>query len=675
MKNSTKQIQAAMLLVALLLMAGQALAQIEGYVPSVRALFPTITSSQATNVPPTVTVGYEGVDPDSEEGVPTHVRFLFTAAEVNGQPVESRFEYEQHVDELVDFANPEWSPWLPYPELAEQRRITFPDLTDQQYYLMAFQVMDTTGAVSLDRDYGQEVFHMRVRTDLFRPAVQLAEYYLGVTTTNRVTEIASGQPLNFSWNASAAAYGGTIVSYRHGFDLVDSSDPNDPGWAVPPGTGPQNLFAQERTFNEGYHIFTLRVVDDSGQVNTLEWHLNVVPFVPLDFQYPLLVIDQVIDDNSNMWPDESGAVAYDREPYRDAYWQFLDGTGGVSGFDWTSDHVSQYDQISYSDLVAYRTVLITARAHPDQLLMNQFRPVNGQDRYVWLTPYQLRGGNVFLVGERSMESFLEAQPNYMVPIMFTSPEEVMDFGGNTYVVGFGQTMLPDGSMVDRGPRQYSYATAGIATLDWTVPVGKYIYGRLNLASQDRKPSCAGVKALVVDPDFKARHLGGGVAFADTIGTNSLIDWRDQVSDLTNDFPFRGDEFVDANITTRPTPWLPQECLDGPDGLCVEPMFRAVARLDWLRELKHNAGDPDWPSSTYAPAELEAICGELALNGTMDSALTNDQVVGYFSHSTVTDKPSGKPDVYWGFDPYRFDPTETQQAVRWVLEYFGLNINN
>ena len=675
MKNSTKQIQSGMVLVALLLMAGQAVAQAEAYVPSVRALFPSINSSQATNVPPTVTVGFEGVDPDSEGGVPTHVRFLFTAAEVDGQPVESRFEYEQHVDELVDFASPAWSPWMPYPEMVEQRRITFPDLNDQQYFLMAFQVMDTTGAVSLDRDYGQEVFHMRVRADLFRPAVQLAEYYLGVTTTNRVTEIASGQPLNFSWTASAAAYGGTIVSYRHGFDLVDPSDPNDPGWAVPPGTGPQNLFAEERSFSAGYHIFTLRVVDNSSQVTTLEWHLNVIPFVPIDLQYPLLVVDQVIDDNSNQWPDETGSVAYDNAAYRDAFWQFLDGPGGVAGFDWASDHISQNDQISFSDLVAYRTVLIPARAHTNQLLMSQFRPQNGVDRYVWLTPYQQRAGNVFLVGERSMESFLEAQPNYMVPIMFTSQESVAQFGGNTFVVGFGQSTLPDGSEVDRGPRQYPYATAGITTLDWAVPVGKYVYGRLNLASEDRKASCAGVKALVIDPDFKARHMGGVPAFADTIGTNTLIDWRDQVADLANEFPFRGDEFVDANITAQPTPWQPQECSEGPDGLCLEPMFRAVARFDWVRESKWAEGDVDWPGSEYTPQELEAICGELALNGAMDSALTNDQVVGYFSHTTVADKPSGQPDVYWGFDPYRFDPTETKQALRWVLQNFGLNINN
>jgi len=45
-----------------------------------------------------------------------------------------------------------------------------------------------------------------------------------------------------------------------------------------------------------------------------------------------------------------------------------------------------------------------------------------------------------------------------------------------------------------------------------------------------------------------------------------------------------------------------------------------------------------------------------------------------SYKMVEDKPSGKADVYWGFDPYRFDQNETKKAVRWVLDYFGMQIN-
>ena len=56
-----------------------------------------------------------------------------------------------------------------------------------------------------------------------------------------------------------------------------------------------------------------------------------------------------------------------------------------------------------------------------------------------------------------------------------------------------------------------------------------------------------------------------------------------------------------------------------------------------------------------------------------SARTNSQTYGYFSHKMAGEKPSGKADVYWGFDPYRFDQGETQKAVLWVLDYFGLEV--
>ena len=57
-----------------------------------------------------------------------------------------------------------------------------------------------------------------------------------------------------------------------------------------------------------------------------------------------------------------------------------------------------------------------------------------------------------------------------------------------------------------------------------------------------------------------------------------------------------------------------------------------------------------------------------------SARTNGRVFGYFSYKMVPRKPYQVADVYWGFDPYRFDQDGTKKAIRWVLQYFGLQIN-
>jgi hypothetical protein len=277
----------------------------------------------------------------------------------------------------------------------------------------------------------------------------------------------------------------------------------------------------------------------------------------------------------------------------------------------------------------------------------------------------------------------------MVPIIFDAIETVYIVDGESYIVGFGQIELPDGSVVPRGPTMYPYATAGITALDWTSPSTKTIYGRNRMARWDRKSDCAGLKGLALDPDFRAYHGVAPGAMADTFFTDQVIDWYDVVAadsgnlELFNEqysYQFRNDEFVDGNISSRTTPIVLQECPDipsTPGGMCVEPMFTGISRMDWMREYMWAEGDADWPHSQYSDFELDDGCGPLGTTAYLgipkSGAPTNDQTFGYFSYKMVEEKPSGKADVYWGFDPYRFDQEETKKAIRWVLDYFGLQI--
>ena len=108
------------------------------------------------------------------------------------------------------------------------------------------------------------------------------------------------------------------------------------------------------------------------------------------------------------------------------------------------------------------------------------------------------------------------------------------------------------------------------------------------------------------------------------------------------------------------------------------LLRGVSRFDWMRQERWARGDQDWPDSRYTQQELADGCGPLALAAYGDlpqgSAVTNGQVFGYLSYKMVPNKPVARADVYWGFDPYRFDHAGTKQAVRWVLDYFGLELN-
>ena len=661
-------------------------------VPKAYARYPSVDET-AVFVPTTVNMGYEGEDPDFDLRVPSKVRFLLVPGYTeDGFAINTRNRYNSYFEELIDFQDPDWTAWVPYEIQEEDRRITYSDRPPGELFLFAVQVQDTAGAVSVGRGYGQEVFNMEIDDSgqRFKPGSNVDEVFLGSTQSEyKESEIAAGQPLNFSWSADASHYNGRVISFRHGWDVADMEDTGDPGWAVPPGLSEQNRFAEERSFQEGDHTFCLRIEDDSNNVKNFVWKIRVIPFINRNFQSELLLVDQTVDNQTGAWQGQGGSPAYDSENYRDPYWRFLEGENGVSGFSWDEDHKGHTDLLTYSELVWYKACLMHARFSSSQLIIDNFRPVNGQDKYVWMAPYQERGGNLFLVGARSMDSFLEPLANYMVPIIFDTNEENYVVNGEAFVVGFGTKEKPDGTEVDRGPLLYPYATAGIAALDWAVPLNKFIYGSRLTGSSERRSACAGLKAVVLDQDFKENHGLGVGAIADTIYTNPLIDWRDiyqaGADTLDRPFEFGAEEFVDYNISTRSTNINLQLCEENEfTGLCVEPMFRGLARFDWVRERRYAEGDYDWPDSTYSNDRIIDICGRKALTSYVreedgvvvgnGSARTNGLVFGYRSYKTVVDKPGGKPDVYWGFDPYRFDSDETKKAILWVLEEFGLLTN-
>jgi len=683
MKRNERMISLLMLL-CLIVAAGTVQAGERDPAPQVRIWAPY--AQGAVTLPPGFDFTLRAHDNDVAGNIPLKYRYLLVEADAGGIEITNQYTFENYGRELVAFHQPGWSEWRNF-RLAESQppSLDLPALEEDTYYLLAVQVLDADGVPSLAQDYGQQVLNFRFVSGMFRPEVHVYDQYLGPVNLSANLEIASGQPLNFEVQASAEMYNAQIRSIRYGWDLIDPDDPDDPAWFEPTAYGVDYLLIPERTFNSGVHVLTVRVVDSLDQVRSGQITLTVIPFVDPQYQMPLLFIDQVVDSNSGRWPSQDGGIAYDRGSLRDSFWRHLDQAGGVAGFDWEQDHVADTEFVSYSDLVTYKSVLITARKHQDQTLFQLFRPENGQDRYVWLHPYQQRGGNLFLVGERAMESFLPTE-SYMTPIVFDNPEDTYFFQGDDYVIGFGMRTLPDGSEVVRGRTMYPYLTAGISSLDWATPANKHLYGRGDHeGAQDRRRRCVGLKAMVLDADFRANHGIAAGTLADTIYTDADIDWYDPLP-AQNDtllqtiYPFGDDEFVDAAINETPAPVVPQQCADGPDGMCVEPMYEGLSRFDYLRNEQWAAGNADWPYNTYTYDDLRSLCGPMALttyegpdgevlpNG---SARTNGLTYGFLSYKNVAAKPGGQADVYWGFDPYRFDHDDSKAAVRWVLEYFGL----
>lgn len=671
--------------------------------PMGNVVFPGLGNDRAKQVPPTVNIGWKGSDADFDLRIPTKVRYLWRPAVTStGIVITVPSVYDKWYTELVDFEDPTyWSPWERYDAEEEDRLTTFPDRDIGDYFLFAVQFQDTAGAVSVGRRYGVEVGNVTIVRGT-GPAIQLQETFLGSMSNFAFWKVAAGQPMSFVWRADPISYNGTVVSMRHGWDVRDLEDPGDKGWMVPPGLSEQNKFSVARSFQNGPHTFVLRIVDDSRTVVTWQIFIEAVPYIPRTSQAELLVIDQMKDSNVNNWIDRDGNALND-EFFRNQWWQFLEeGPGGVDGFDWGDDRLDHTEVPSYEHLVGYKAVLCYAQFYAGQTMFQHFRAEEGldidgnrimKDKYVWLTPYQERGGNLFLVGDRSMASLLKNESRYMTPLVFDSNEADYDGGNVSFIVSFGERELADGTVIVRGPLLYPYATAGISLIDWTSAGSKYIYGRpLDIAHSYRRSDCVGLKGLIMDPGFKDIHGVGPSDFRDTIMTDPQIDWHDEtlyakgnLPIITNLFLWREDEFFDGNISPRTTDWAPQTCDDpaAPGGLCVEPMFRGYARFDWLREFWWSHGDPDWPH--YTANALADTCGSMALQSyerndgvvlPAGSAKTQGQIYGFFSYKMTKDKPGGRPDVYWGFDPYRFNSEQIRDAIRWVLSRnFELDVSN
>lgn len=426
----------------------------------------------------------------------------------------------------------------------------------------------------------------------------------------------------------------------------------------------------------------MQVLDTLGGETRFQLVLTYVPMPDPSARRPVLLVDDVRDRNSQSWTDADG-IPRDRDEYRDAFWEEV--LSGVVQFDPEADVLdSEGGDVTLRDIVGYRAVVWSGRwAAQGTTVANRFRPTGGQHapttlKYVWLGAYQENGGNVLLAGSRAALNFLPESP-YVLPVVFES-DEGSPFSGYGYVgqgivarLGFGQNDL--GAVY---PHLYPYRGLGMAAVEVTAPNATYYTADGQLINQTRRAPCVGLKGLVLDDAFVDANMGGEAAFADTIWTETAIDWTDDPDPehqdvLAHSFLWGDDEFYDVDISDRDTPFTVQDC-EGED--CVEPMWRTVARLDWVRA-ERLAADPDdaWPVGYYGePGEpgLDDYCGQRALDDAGISALTSDQVTGFVTRKHLAQKPSGAGDVVLGFDPYRFDHEAMAGALRWVLgEHFGL----
>ncbi|MCP4144911.1 MAG: hypothetical protein GY752_06455, partial [bacterium] len=216
-------------------------------------------------------------------------------------------------------------------------------------------------------------------------------------------DVLPAQVMHFSWEAFANAYGGTIASFRYGFDIMDPDDPNDPGWAVPHGLGIEFQTTSEFSFSSGIHNMFIECIDDFGNMTRPEFLFTVVPIPAPENRLPLLLVDDVLDHNSNAWPDQFGNPHYN-DIYRDSRW--LELIGDVLGFDPDRDVVDTEElhaDFSLRDLVNYRAVIWATSRTNQSFISERFTPFDR--KYNWLQKYQQYGGNLLITGTGATNNF------------------------------------------------------------------------------------------------------------------------------------------------------------------------------------------------------------------------------------------------------------------------------
>jgi len=666
--------------------------------PTVRLTSPPALAGNyrsAQMLPPTFTLRWIGTDPDFEQGTPTQVRYLLKVARLGDRYIQTQYDYNRHLEELISFHEPGWSDWVPYGLNDEERKVTFTKPSRDAngnfiYYLFAIQARDTAGAVSLDRGYARTVHNFRIDSTL-RPLLVVRESFLGTYSgvglvTPATIDIAKNQPLSFQWMGEASSYGSEIAGYRYGWDVVDPEDDADPGWQVQFGLSAAHMHAPIKTFSSGTHTLLVQCIDQSGVQSMTQAIivLSVVPVPDVADQRPVLLVDGIKDQTSRQWPDQSGTTYYGNDVERDAFWlSALARSGGVAGFSEAVDMVdleSNVADISYRRAVNYRTLIWTIDFNRNSPVISDFKigrvSIAGHSimslPFNWLATYQTDVGNLFLAGADAVSSFQPSSPqnaaiDWMFPIIFDSTDDFKNCEnlGQMRAIGYGIDRDIDGNLIVVGRESYPFASLGLAMLSKVNPTNLYIQGSNCLAISDlRHDKCVGPKALVLDQQFKERHVSFG-AVADTVFMWPNVDWA-ETGDVQDNWNFgKLVELYDFNGSERSDPWTPQQLPDGSPA--IEPMWRIYTRYDWLLDQHLRDGDTSYPD--FDPAE---VCGSKAINSMTGRTRIDGAPVGFFSYKSAATKPGGKADVVWGFEPSIYDHEKMVQAIQWVLgTYLGL----
>lgn len=306
-----------------------------------------------------------------------------------------------------------WSPWIPYNAPGDSGRVTILGddeiLEMNKQYVFAVQAKDYIGLVTKVFDKCRNVRQFIV-TNVAGPLLTVIEPYLGgykfigTSMTPVNVDLPPGVPLNFYWSADASSYGGEIVGYRYGWDVVDIHNPDD--WAVPLGLN--HTSAPEITFYSGVHALFVEVVDNAAMSTLGLIQINIFPFT---MERNLLWVDDFysIDFVQVLW-------SHPTETQHDDFW--TDICGRAIGFDPAIDIYDCKEHnltpLTLLELGLYKNIIWTFSSDQDTwsdvvLFTPESQIVGGSQGLPNPLPiFLVKGGHILTLGRSERDSGLAA---------------------------------------------------------------------------------------------------------------------------------------------------------------------------------------------------------------------------------------------------------------------------
>ncbi len=519
---------------------------------------------------------------------------------------------------------PQWADWHFYRAPSDSGKSWLTPPLDFGAYMFAVQAKDEAGAVTPVFDERRNVRRLIVSRRSTGPLLTLRNQFIGTLKTSvesstlSIINFPTDVPLEFAWSATAESYGGIVVGYRYGWDVIDLT--KDEQWAVDwtPFVSTE-AESPPQVYYYGSHTFHVEVMDNSGFKSRIGIKINMVPFT---MEKNLLLVDDYYESPASSGLGiTNGAIPNDKE--HDEFWRSA--LRNVADFNPIHDIVEVSADVPFDilKLAQYRSVIWDTYSNygmasnmmpylhhliryipedPDQTIIGTIKPN-------LLALFMAAGGHLLICGEQPMTTAINQQysDGLIYPIIFQY-ELQGDYDGhydNQINNPVGDKSFPFQEMcLD----VLDIAYTGYGTMRWANENGCGVtHIRVVSPSQDGLREC-----LPLDLDFP------------------LLTLRPEVSGLSK---FYGPDFRGLNSELYNPSYFTCGALDLGPRDCFEPIY-----------------------------------GQGCLN--INSVVYNEPIALWTSAfaDIVPDIPGGiaARSALWGFEPFFMDTTAVRSALEIIL---------